>query len=173
MLASVDADDNAVSLFAYRNGLFSRVGSLATGLEPAQIVSADLNGSGDDDLIIRNAGDGTLTVYMSTGLGWFQHGIDLAVGPGISDISVADVNQNGLPDILLANQTSGEVEVIRNLGNGHFSTPTLYRAGVGLSGEVGGTGTTPLSLYSQDATVGVAAAALAAGGPPDLVALNS
>ena len=30
-----------------------RVGTLATGLEPAQIVAADLNGNGEDDLIIR------------------------------------------------------------------------------------------------------------------------
>ena len=173
LLASVDAEDNAVSLFAYHDGLFSRVVRLATGPEPAQIVSADLNGSGEDDLIIRNASDGTLTVYMSNDQGWFLPRIDLPVGPGISDVAVADVNQDGRPDILLANQISGEVEVILNLGDGDFSTPTLYRAGVGLSAVVGGTGTTPLSLYSQDGTVGVAAAALTPGGPPDLVALNS
>jgi hypothetical protein len=173
LLASVDAEDNAVSLFAYGNGRFSRVGSLATGLEPAQIVSANLDGSGADDLIIRNVGDGTLTIDMSNGQGGFLPPIDLAVGSGISDISVADINQDGRPDILLANQTSGEVEVILNLGDGEFSTPTLYRAGIGLSAVVGGTGTTPLSLDSQDGTVGVAAAALTPGGPTDLVALNS
>ena len=86
---------------------------------------------------------------------------------------MADVNQDGLLDILLANQTSGEVEVILNLGDGQFSQPTLYRAGVGLSAVVGGTGTTPLSIFSQDGTVGVAAAALTPGGPPDIVALDS
>jgi hypothetical protein len=173
LLASVDANDNRVSLFEYRDGFFSRVGSLATGLEPAQVVSADLDGDGEDDLIIRNAGDGTLSVYMSNGQGGFLSPISLAVGPGISDVSVADVNQAGLPDILLANQTAGEVEVILNRGDGDFSTPTLYRAGVGLSAEVGGTGTTPLSVFSQDGPVAVVAAALAPGAPPDLVALNS
>ena len=89
--------------------------------------------------------------------------ITLAVGPGISDVSVADVNQDGRPDILLANQTSGEVEVILNLGDGRFSQPTLYRAGLGSPRSSAGTGTTPLSLFSQDGTVGVAAAALDAG----------
>ncbi len=63
--------------------------------------------------------------------------------------------------------------MILNLGAGNFSTPTLYRAGVGLSAVVGGTGTTPLSVSSQDGTIGVAAAALTPGGPPDLVALNA
>ena len=82
LLASVDAKDKdkAVSLFAYRNGGFSFVGSLATGVEPAQIVSADLSGDGiPDDLVIRNAGDGTLTVYMSDGRGGFLPPINLAV----------------------------------------------------------------------------------------------
>ncbi len=62
LLASVDAADNAVSWFAYVDGQFRRMGTLATGLDPAQVVSADLNGGGD--LVIRNAGDGTLTIYM-------------------------------------------------------------------------------------------------------------
>ena len=46
LLASVDAHDDAVSLYAYRNGAFVRVGSLATGQLPAQIIAADLNGTG-------------------------------------------------------------------------------------------------------------------------------
>ena len=60
VLASVDARDDAVSLYAYRDGGFVRlVGSLATGRLPAQIVAADLNGDGWTDLVVRNAGDGT------------------------------------------------------------------------------------------------------------------
>jgi hypothetical protein len=175
LLASVDATGNAVSWFAYHNGQFRLMGTLATGLEPAQIVSANLNsGGGDDDLIIRNAGDGTLTIYMSNPLaGGFLPRITLTVGPGISNVSVADINQDGRPDILLANQTSGLVEVISNDGDGRFSQPTLYRAGVGLSAVIGGTGTTPISLFSQDGTIGVAAATPVRGGSPEIVAVNS
>jgi hypothetical protein len=174
LLASVDAKDNAVSLFSYRNGGFSFVGSLATDSEPAQIVSADLMSKGEDDLVIRNAGDGTLTVYMSDGQGGFLAPSKLTAGPGISDVSVADVNQDGLRDILLANLTAGEVEVILNQGAAGFSpNPVLYRAGVGLSAVTGGTGETPLSLSSQEATAGVADGFLAPGDPPYLVALNS
>ncbi|MGP0063055.1 MAG: FG-GAP repeat domain-containing protein [Isosphaeraceae bacterium] len=173
LLASVDADNDLVTLFADRHGLFSHAGSLATGMEPAQVVSADLDGGGDDDLIIRNAGDGTLTIYMSNGRGGFLSPITLSVGPGISDVSVADVNQDGRPDILLANQVSGEVDVILNRGDGEFGSPTLYRAGVGLSAVVGGSGGTPPSILSMDGTVAVSAAALTAGAPPDLMTLNS
>ena len=38
VLASVDATDNAVSLYAWRGGSFALIGSLPTGLLPAQIV---------------------------------------------------------------------------------------------------------------------------------------
>ena len=44
----------------------SGVGSLATGPLPAQIIAADLDGTGFDDLVVRNAGDGTLFVYFRT-----------------------------------------------------------------------------------------------------------
>ena len=66
LLASVDAQDNAVSLYAWRNGGFVRVGSLTTGQLPAQIIAADLNNTGYDDLIVRNDGDGTLSVFFNS-----------------------------------------------------------------------------------------------------------
>ena len=43
-----------------------RIGSLSTGRLPAQIISADLNGNGLSDLVVRNAGDGTLSVFFAT-----------------------------------------------------------------------------------------------------------
>ena len=64
MLASVDAQDDAISLYAYRDGGFVRIGSLTTGQLPAQIIAADLNGTGWTDLVVRNAGDGTLSIFF-------------------------------------------------------------------------------------------------------------
>src|SRR5262249_44840212 len=65
VLASVDATDDAISLYAFRDGSFVRIGSLPTGTLPAQIVTGDLNGDGSSDLEVRNAGDGTLSVYFN------------------------------------------------------------------------------------------------------------
>ena len=70
-IASVDADDNAISFFALRSTGFVLVAKLATGSEPAQILSADLDGNGITDLIVRNAGDGTISVFPGDGNGWF------------------------------------------------------------------------------------------------------
>ena len=66
LLASVDSQDDAVSLYAWRNGSFVRIGSLATGALPAQIIAADLDDDGVTDLVVRNAGDDTLSVYYGT-----------------------------------------------------------------------------------------------------------
>ena len=43
-------------------------GSLTTGQLPAQIIAADLTGDGLTDLVVRNAGDGTLSVYFGSRL---------------------------------------------------------------------------------------------------------
>ena len=185
LLASVNAGDDAVSLFEYRDGQFHLVSSLATGPQPAQIISADLTGGRVDDLIIRDAGgNGTLVIYYGNPVvGGFGSPIVLGIGPGISDVAVARltpndvptvvrIDQENLPAILLANQTSGLVDVILNLGNGTFSQPALYRAGTGLSAIVGGDGTSPGSVLSMDGTVGVAAATLSPG-LPEIVTLDS
>ena len=78
LLASVDASDPAVSLFASRDGGFVPVlPSLPTGMQPVQVLSADLDGNGRDDLVVRNAGDGTLSLYLGDGQGGFLPRIDL------------------------------------------------------------------------------------------------
>ena len=102
VLASVDAQGNTVSLYAFQNGGFVRVGSLATGPLPAQIVAADVNGDGWDDLVVRNAGDGSLSIFSNNALGNVQAGtspfqapLNLPVGMGISDLAAVDTTGSG------------------------------------------------------------------------------
>ena len=177
VLASVDATDNAISLYGWRDGTFVRIGSLPTGSLPAQIVAADLNGDGWDDLVVRNAGDGTLTVFFNNGSGsdatgnaLFPPSVTLPVGLGVSDVTLADVDRDGATDIIVTNKVSGEVGVLRNLGHGAFAPAVLYRAGGGLYGVTSIDGST--TLTTLEATSGVAAGAFTLGGPPDLVTIN-
>ena len=78
-----------------------RVGSLTTGQLPAQIIAADLNGDGWDDLVVRNAGDGTLSVFFANdvhrsrqlpdaSLHAFLPPVTLSVGLGVSDVQAVD-----------------------------------------------------------------------------------
>ena len=65
---------------------------------------------------------------------------------------------------------TGEVGVLRNLGPGVFAPVVLYRAGSGLYAVTSSGG--PATLTTLEATAGVAAGALTAGGPADLVAID-
>ena len=82
LLASVDLQDNAVSLYAYNGGQFVWVNSLATGALPTQIVAGDLTGSGNTDLVVLDARDGAAAVYLGDGIGGFARGNDVPVGLG-------------------------------------------------------------------------------------------
>ena len=141
VLASVDAYDNAISLYAYRDGGFVKVGSLATGFLPAQIIAADLNGNGWDDLVVRNASvrnasDGTLSVFFNNEMGGLQAGlrpflppVTLPVGLGVSDVQAVDTTGSGRLDLVVTNKLTGLLSVLPNLGGGSFGPPVPYRAG--------------------------------------------
>ncbi len=185
VLASVDAHDNAISFYAWRNGGFVRLqGSLVTGQLPGQIIAADLNGTGITDLVVRNAGDGTLSVYFGTTpiSGSFTDPVDpqlfppdflppvtLHVGLGVSDVEAVDTTGDGRLDLVVTNEVTAQVSVLLNLGNGRFAAPVLYRAGAEISAISDGS---PPKVNSLEATAGVAAGSLTPGGPTSLVTMN-
>jgi hypothetical protein len=183
LLASVDSFDNAISLFQFGAAGFERVWSLPTGPLPAQIVVGDLNGDGKTDLVVRNAGSDTLTVYFNDAYAPHLHSaigpiatppfgerflepLTIPVGAGISDVTLADLDGDGRLDIVVTDKLSGEIRVLRNLDGRSFAAPSVFKAGSGLYG-VGADG-----VSSLEATAGVVAAPITAGAPSDLVALN-
>src|SRR5271157_5948739 len=173
LLASVDADatDKAISLYRWLDGNFVRIGSLPTGSLPAQIVTADLNGDGRDDLVVRNAGDGTASVYLADGYGGLvKQADDVHIGFGASDIALVNTTGDGTIDLVVTNKLSGQVSILRNHGDGTFEPPAPYRAGIGLSGL--GVPGSPIDITSREATAGVAAGRFTPGGPTDLVTIN-
>ena len=169
-LASVDANDNAITFFTLSATGFVKVASLSTGSQPAQVLTADLDGTGVTDLIVRNAGDGTIWVFPGDGNGWFLPPRELSVGVGASDIEVADLEQNGRLDIVYTDRLAGEVGVLENLGGELFAPRLLYHAGPGPYGVTGTANPSPVS--SLEGTTTVAVGTFTANGLPSLVALN-
>jgi hypothetical protein len=185
ILASVDSSEDAIFFYAYRDGGFVQLnGSLTTGEFPAQIIAADLSGGGFTDLVVRNAADGTLSVFFGSVFNRsnfngppnprlappsFLAPMTLSVGLGVSDIQAVDTSGSGRLDLVATNKLTGQVSVFLNLGDRAFAAPITYRAGTGLS-EIE-PGSTPEST-SLDATAGVAAGPFTADNLTDLVTIN-
>ena len=169
-IASVDANDNEISFFVLRPSGFVLAGKLATGSEPAQILSAELYGNQITDLIVRNAGDGTISVFTGNGSGWFLPPVNLHGRAGC-------VRHRGGRS---PTQRPARHRLHRqNLGRGrrhpeprrrNFGSPVLYRAGPGPYGVTGTADPSPVS--SLEGTTSVAAGMFTPGGLTSLVALD-
>ena len=185
VLAAVDARDDAVSLYAWRDGRFVQLGSLLTGRLPAQIIAADLNSDGWSDLVVRNAGDGTLSTYIGTRFEvrkfsgpvnphylspGFLTPVTFSAGTGVSDVQAIDTTRTGIDDLVITNELSGQLGIMRNLGGGMFAPPEPYRAGAGPTAIDAGSGSPRVT--SLERTAGVAAVRSTTGGPTELVTIN-
>jgi hypothetical protein len=189
LLASADALDDAVSLFLFdaTSDHFNVVGLLETRNLPAQIVAGDLDGNGRVDLVVRNAADGTLSIFYNdpsgsivlspvgsdsnpVSLPRFFPALTIPVGAGVSDVSLADLSGAGRLDILAADKNSGDIRILHNRGNGKIDPPVILRAGSGPYG-LGDIPQLP-NVTALEATSGVAAGVTLPGGLADLIAID-
>ncbi len=166
VIAAVDAMDNAVSFYASR---FVKVGSIATGQLPAPIITGNLLRDGGNDLVIRNAGDGTLTLIPESTVSLVLAGThkplpttSLNVGLGVSDVELIDTTGSGTLDIVVTNKITGLVSILRNIGGGNFSPPRVYAANAGLAAVE--TSSATAVVTSQQQTSSVVAGAFTPGG---------
>jgi hypothetical protein len=171
LLASVNQRDDAVSLYGFTDGQIQRVGQLTTDAVPAQIAAADINGDGNTDLVIRNAGNGTATVFLGDGNGGFVRAAGVPIGPGASDIALLPLDQTNRLDLVVTDRPSGTVSVFPGNGDGTFAAPARYAAGAGpYTEELAADGT--LNLASLEATAGVTAGSFAGKGTLELATID-
>ena len=175
LLASVDARDDSVTLYAYRNGRFVRMGSLTTGLLPAQIIAADLNHDGWDDLVVRNAGDGTLVGLPEQRSGFHDVRPKRAVPPGGDNPGRPRRRrtQGDRHDGRWIPGPGGHQRLDRpgerpvQPGQRPVRAPAPYRAGVSASGFDDSSGS--VRITSLESTSDVAGGSLTPGGPISLI----
>jgi hypothetical protein len=105
----------------------------ATNHLALRLAAADLDGDGLPDLVVANALEGTLSVYLNQGDGTFRHATDVKVGLTISDVIAAGLTGDKYPDLLVIDQVSGDVGVLVNEGLGPgrvgFEPELRFRAG--------------------------------------------
>ena len=130
-------------------GTFQTQQTFSTGLEPAGLALADLNGDGKADLVVTNYFSNTVSILLGNGDGTFQAQQTFATGAEPYTVSVGDLNGDGKPDIVVANYGGNSVGVLMGNGDGTFqpqvtysvasSTPNSYLGAVSL-GDVNGDG---------------------------------
>ncbi|MGD8897127.1 MAG: VCBS repeat-containing protein, partial [Acidobacteriota bacterium] len=102
--------------------LFTEAAKVGVGVDPTDIVTADLDRDGDLDLAAANSTDGTVSVLQNDSLGGFSVSVTLSVGPSPNAVVAADFDRDGILDLAVANRVDpgGTISVLRGLGGGVF-----------------------------------------------------
>jgi hypothetical protein len=98
---------------------------VAVGTSPYGIVAADLDGDGDQDLVVANSFNDNVTVLRNNGSGNFNYHTPRSVATGDfpNAIVAVDLDSDGDQDLAVANTGSDNVTILRNNGSGKFTQP--------------------------------------------------
>lgn len=124
------SDDETVSvLFGQGDGSFITHSEYDAGRNVDFVVTEDVDGDSDLDLITVNTYEDSLSVLLNNGDGSFTSGTDYTVGDSPEAIFTGDVDGNGTLDIVAANSYSNSVSVLFGNGSGLFADRVDYAVG--------------------------------------------
>ena len=105
---------------------------------PGGIVTADIDGDGDGDLVVTNPGidpslvspstGNTLSILRNNGDGTFAAPTTTSTGVGPS-VTAGDFDGDGDVDLATANSTDNTISILVNDGAGNFAAPVNFAAG--------------------------------------------
>ncbi len=119
---SADTEFDHVSVYLNRNGVLSDRVQLATDDKPLMVVSGDLDGDDDLDLVVTHAGSTSVKAYLNDGRGRFAVLTSLnevALFPSASPNDVvlgalSDINGDSFLDLVVAIESTHEVKAVLN-----------------------------------------------------------
>ena len=137
--------------------------TVATGMNPRRVISADLNSDGKLDLVSPNAASDNVSVLINNGDGTFKAASNLTTAGAVSpvDATAGDVNGDRKLDLVVINSGSSNYTVYLGNGDGTFNAGTNTNAGL-LSpitmalGDLNGDLKLDLISGSSGATIGTA-----------------
>ena len=114
--------------------------------------AGDLDGDGDNDLVVANNAEETISIMKNNGDGTFAPKVDYPTGIDPLSVSAADLDRDGDFDVAVANANNHNVSVFFNNGDGTLAPRVDYP-----------TGNNPYSVFAAD---------FDGDGDPDLVTAN-
>ena len=105
------------------NGTFIPGSEVPVGLKPYIVLTADIDGDGDLDLLTPNfeIGQNTVSIRLNNGNGVFSGTTNVSVGNQPRGLALADIDGDGDLDMLTANYSGNDASVRFNDGSGNFS----------------------------------------------------
>lgn len=91
-----------------------------TGVGPAALEFADLDGDQNDDLVVADIGGDEVCVFLGRGQGRFRTRVeyDLPASSDPRDMAVVDVTGDGHRDVVVLCRGSGEIRLLEGVGDG-------------------------------------------------------
>src|SRR5206468_7343170 len=94
-------------------GIPTQVIPLPNGFLATRVIAGDIDGDGQDDLVVLAQGSDQAMVLYQDGRGRFEPSTSLLeTGSGPSDATVAYLNGDPLGSIVMTDQVSGDVTII-------------------------------------------------------------
>ena len=140
---------------------------IALGKQPSAMVTGDFNADGNQDFVVANFADDTLSVFLGNGNGTFKEetGSPFALGSSVAGpiaMVARDFNGDGKLDLAIVNQTTDNVSILLGNGDGTFAQATNSPIAVGkfpvaiAAGDLNGDAHADIAVVNQsDNTVTV------------------
>jgi hypothetical protein len=97
--------------------------NIPSGSFPSPSEAADFNHDGKVDIVIGNAGNNILSLFLATGGANYLPGVSYTAGNHVRGLGIADLDGDGHDDIVTGNRSGNNISLFKNNGNGTFAAP--------------------------------------------------
>lgn len=130
-----EASEEVLLLRTRADGSFAASTAFVAGKGARGITAADLDGDGDQDLVVASAPRGCVYVWLGDGKGGGAVK-KVAAGPSPFQVAVADLNGDQLPDLAVADESTapsmrdkGRTSILFGDGRGGFKAGPVLQSG--------------------------------------------
>ncbi len=97
--------------------------NVPAGSYPSPSEAADFNHDGIVDIVVGNAGNNVLSMFIATGGANYLPGVSYTAGNQVRGVGIADLDGDGYDDVVTGNRGGNTISLFRNTGNGTFAAP--------------------------------------------------